>query len=101
MRLSGVYEEDRLERFSAMPRDRRLGDLASTLARIATYSKNRRSIPAIYETTREARHFLGICAASEADRTQSMEVDDLLDSALRTLREKHYPNDGEVSRILE
>ncbi|MCW5945530.1 MAG: hypothetical protein KIT74_00685 [Fimbriimonadales bacterium] len=99
MRVSGVYEDDRLERFAAMPREHRLGNLASNLVRIASYCKNRRPTTAIVEIAREARHFLEICVASEEDVTLFAEVDAFLDSVIRALRENRYPDDDEVSWI--
>jgi hypothetical protein len=100
MRVSGVYDDDRLERFVAMPREDRLGNLASSLARIASYCGNRRPFPAIYEIAREARHFLEICVASEEAVTLFAEVDAVLDSAMLALRENRYPQEDEVARIM-
>ncbi len=99
MRVSGAYADDRLERFAAMDRSKRLGNLASNLARLAAYSKNRRPLEAAYAIAREARYFAEICAATEADPSIFCEIDKAVDAAMGAFERAQYPPPELAARI--
>src|SRR6266446_3803535 len=94
--ISSKYDDDRLQRYAAMPRELQLGNLASNLCRVSRYIEKRRPVEMIREITREARDFVDIISCHQPDTLAiCVAVDAYLDAVLLA----DYPELTSLGRI--